>query len=200
MSGHGLPMLSKAGLEAIRVWTTRERVIEFTSIAFLAVPPPRCFVAIASDLVQLILLLGAVLAAVIVWVGSIVPPSGPGLTQDVAFKTTDELDKIRGQLVRLLGSYLLTILLLVITKSLCVWLDDGGALRWLIKRSAMAFAGLSFGISLAGSSQLADAHGFLHTGRNISFWLLSRPGRGAPAPRNTPAHPKASSDDAHPGA
>jgi hypothetical protein len=114
-----------------------------------------------------------------VWVGSAIPPYGPGLTQEVAFKTTDELDKIRQELGQLFRFYALTILMLVVAKSLCVWLEDDGALRWLTKRLVMVIAGHTLAASIFYSSRLFDAHGFLQTGRNLSFWLLAPTAGGA---------------------
>lgn len=118
-------------------------VFRIIGAAVFAVPPTRAFIAVAGDLVQFLVLLGAAVIPVWVVVASMDPGADGYFNQESTDQVAGVLEKMRARLMVALAKFCLAILVLIVAKEVCIWAEPHLSHR----AAAVAAARLSAAIS-----------------------------------------------------
>jgi hypothetical protein len=135
----------------------------------LAVPPPRAFLAVAGDIVQVFVLLGAMLVPIMIMTAQTSPDIGVQLRPDDIARITARRSQAWRRLAGALEAYLLAVLALLFAKILCIWffLDTWPDL--VIDRLAAAVAGGLSGYALSGSGGMFSVLGNIALQQEVAF-------------------------------
>jgi hypothetical protein len=138
--------------------TRKQIIIVETSIILLYITPPRAFVAVASDIIQVFVVATAIFIpfiVILVTIGDVSHTSSVG--NRVVERVTPRLGSMRDQVVGVLYLYILAIFLIFFVKMICTWLDYDNFTAWLIDRPLIALSGGVVVIVLIQSAILLDS-------------------------------------------
>lgn len=135
----------------------------------LAVPPPRAFLAVAVDIVQVFVLLGAMLVPIMIVAAQTSPDIGVQLRPRDIARITARRSQAWRRLAGALEVYLMAVLALLFAKMLCTWffLDNWPDL--IIDRLAAAIAGALSGYALSRSGRMFEVLGNVSLQQEAAF-------------------------------
>jgi hypothetical protein len=125
----------------IQPLTSKQGVIVIVTIVLCYIPPPRAFVAVAGDLVQIFVLAGALIIPVLVLLVTVDVSHTASVGNQVVERVTARLSAMRGQVTLVLTLYILVMLWLVFVKLICTWFDRDNWKSWVIDRPLIALTG-----------------------------------------------------------
>ena len=135
--------------------------------------PPHVFPAVAGDLIQLLVLLGAAAIPVMILIATLDPSLNAAIDDASVERILTRLNRMMLRSLTVFGLLVLSVLAVIVAKFWCTWLSGPSWWESVADRVFLTLAGALVGGALVGAVHLLRLYGEAHRYRNFLFWAKS---------------------------